>query len=140
MLATALRASVWVYPLVNAAHVLGIALLVGASVPMDLRLAGLWRPALPLADVLALLRPVAATGLTLAAASGALLFTVQARDYAAMPLFGLKLALIGAALVNALAFGRRVLHLSPASRRAVGLLSLSLWLAILVAGRMLGYV
>lgn len=38
--ATALSGSLWVYPLINAGHLLGIALLVGAIVPMDLRLLG----------------------------------------------------------------------------------------------------
>lgn len=46
-LATTLRGSVWAYPLVNAAHILGVALLVGATVPLDLRLLGAWR-SLPL--------------------------------------------------------------------------------------------
>ena len=34
-LAQFLKASRWVYPLVNAGHILGIALLVGAVIPMD---------------------------------------------------------------------------------------------------------
>lgn len=37
-LARALRDSVWIYPLVNAGHILGVALLVGSIVPLDLRL------------------------------------------------------------------------------------------------------
>ena len=44
-LATGLRNSVWSYPLVNAAHILGVALLVGSIVPLDLRLLGAWRSA-----------------------------------------------------------------------------------------------
>src|SRR3546814_13778308 len=39
----ALRASRWVYPLVNTAHIAGIALLFGAIAPLDLRLPGAWR-------------------------------------------------------------------------------------------------
>src|SRR3546814_3819020 len=39
----ALRASRWVYPLVNTAHIAGIALLFGAIAPLDLRLLGAWR-------------------------------------------------------------------------------------------------
>ena len=43
-LATALRFSRgWGYAAVNTAHVLGVALLVGAAVPLALRLLGLWR-------------------------------------------------------------------------------------------------
>ncbi|HEX2479362.1 MAG TPA: hypothetical protein VHK45_08790, partial [Geminicoccaceae bacterium] len=38
-----LRFSRWGYAAVNTTHVLGIALLVGAILPLDLRLLGLWR-------------------------------------------------------------------------------------------------
>ena len=55
-LAGFLRASRWTYPAVNALHLLGVALLVGAVAPMDLRLAGLWRRDVPVATVLRLLR------------------------------------------------------------------------------------
>ena len=49
-----LHASVWLYPLVNTGHLLGMALLFGAIVVLDLRLNGLWRqvPAALLARVL----------------------------------------------------------------------------------------
>ena len=39
----ALRASRWVYPLVNTAHITGLAVLFGAILPLDLRLLGLCR-------------------------------------------------------------------------------------------------
>jgi len=42
-LAQALRVSRWGCAAVNAGHVLGVALLVGAIVPLNLRLLGLWR-------------------------------------------------------------------------------------------------
>ena len=41
-IARELRASVWAYPLVNAGHRLGIALLLGAMVALDLKLLGAW--------------------------------------------------------------------------------------------------
>ena len=47
-LAVWLKASRWTYPAVNAGHLLGIALLVGAVVPMDLRLIGIWRGEVPI--------------------------------------------------------------------------------------------
>ena len=138
-LAAALRRSRWTYPAVNTAHVLGIALLVGAAVPMDLRLAGIWRADIGLGPVLRLLRPMAATGAGLALVTGALLFSVQATDYAALPLFRLKLALIALALANALIVGPRLAGAPPALRVAAGLVSLALWLMVLVCGRLIGY-
>lgn len=139
-LAAHLRGSRWTYPLVNAGHVLGLALLVGAIAPLDLRLIGFWR-AEPVARLAAILRPVATFGAALAIVTGALLFAVQAADYAALALFRAKLALVALGLLNA-AFhgGDRLAALSPARQRAVGALSLAFWIAALVAGRMLGYI
>jgi hypothetical protein len=137
--ATALRLSRWTYPLVNAGHVLGVALLVGAVVPMDLRLIGLWRRGIALPLVLRLLRPVAACGAVLAIVTGLCLFSVQASDYAAMPLFWLPRALVGLGLGHALA--QRGLAAAPPSRqRRAGALSLVLWPSVLLCGRLLGYV
>lgn len=136
-LATALRQSIWAYPLVNAAHVLGLGLLIGSVAPMDLRLLRVVsRPALP--DTLALLRPVAACGLAIAASSGALLFVVQASDYLASPWFRAKLVLIGIALAN-VALHLRLGRLPAPRQRTAAALSLILWPIVLLCGRMIGY-
>jgi hypothetical protein len=145
--ATALRQSFWVYPIVNAGHIVGLALLFGAIVPLDLRLLGVWRQ-VPLAALGRILLPVAIAGLVLAVSTGALLFSVRAGEYVAMPLFWLKFSLIAAAVANAL-----LLRLSLAwtvheqselagtlpRLQLAGALSLGLWLAVIVAGRMIGY-
>jgi len=72
-----LRASRWGYAAVSGAHILGIALLVGAILPLNLRLLGFWR-SIPRANLLRVLVPVAATGLVLAVFTGPLLFSVGA--------------------------------------------------------------
>lgn len=136
-----LRFSRWGYAAINTTHVFGIALLVGAILPLDLRLLGLWRSVAlePLARVLV---PVAATGLLLAMTTGAFLFITRAPEYAAIDLFLVKLALIATGALHALS-----LHLGPglnvASRarlRAAGATSLSIWVAVLVCGRLLAFV
>ena len=137
--ATLLRQSRWTYPAVNALHVLGVALLVGAIVPMDLRLIGVWRADVPLAAALRLLRPVAATGAGLAIVAGALLFVVQARDYAAQPLFAVKIALVAAGLAHALAWGAALDDAPRRHQRRAGAFSLAVWTCALFCGRMLGY-
>lgn len=144
----ALRASRWVYPLVNTAHITGIALLFGAILPLDLRLLGAWR-AVPLAYLAQVLVPVAMTGLALAAVTGLMMFSVSATKYAAEPVFLLKLGLIAAAVANALLLRRapdwtlaRIPEVAaPATVRlkAAGLLSLGLWLAVILCGRLLAY-
>jgi hypothetical protein len=142
-LSHALRTSIWLYPLINTGHVVGIALLFGAIAPLDLRLIGLWRR-VPLDHLTRILIPVAVAGLVLAAATGALLFATRPLDYVVEPLFGIKLALIAAAVVNAL-----LLRLSPhwrgapaapqAAWRAAGIVSIVLWLGAITIGRLIGY-
>jgi hypothetical protein len=139
LLAQHLRASAWTYPLVSAAHILGIALLVGGIAPLDLRMAGLWRD-LPIDRLASPLRAVAKAGAALAIATGLLLFSAGAGEYAPMPLFQVKLALIAAALCNAALHAGPLEGLAAWRLRAAGLLSLALWVAIVVCGRMLAYV
>jgi hypothetical protein len=146
-LSQALRASQWVYPLINTGHVLGIALLFGAIAPLDLRLLGCWQR-VPLQPLARILLPMAVGGLLLAATTGALLFATRPLDYVVMPLFGLKLTLVGAAVTNALLLRRspawgllRVDDDGPPRRgwRIAATLSLLLWLGVITAGRLIGY-
>jgi hypothetical protein len=143
----ALRRSHWVYPLVNAGHIVGLALLFGSIVPLDLRLLGAWQR-VPLGVMARTLLPVAISGLLLAVATGALLFSVSAVKYAGLTLFQTKLLLILGATANALllhgtaAWGAHQQHgLAGTTPRlqVAGALSLGLWLSTIVAGRMLGY-
>lgn len=136
-LAQFLKQSRWVYPLVNAGHILGIALLIGAVVPMDLRLAGLMRRG-SAGQAVALLRPFAAAGLALALSCGSLLFVTQATDYIGNPWFRWKMALLAAALLNA-ALHPRLQHLQLPRQRLAASLSLALWPAVLICGRMIAY-
>ena len=131
-----LRASSLAYPLVNAGHILGLALLVGAVIPI-LRVLGAMRGP-DLAATVAFLRRTAMAGLVLAAVCGAALFAVQATDYAANLWFRATLALLILALANA-ALHWRLADMPPARARRAAALSLLLWPAVLVAGRMIAY-
>lgn len=144
-LATVLRGSRILYPLVNAAHILGMALLVGAIAVLDARVLGFARR-VPLADAARLLQPAATAGLVLAVLAGAALFIVNPADYAANPVFLAKLALILIALANAAwlrtstdwAVARGGGPVAPGVRAGAAL-SLLLWLTVLVAGRMIAF-
>ena len=141
-LAKALRDSVWAYPLVNAAHILGVALLVGSIVPLDLRLLGFWR-SLPLAPLWHVLTRIAAAGLVLAATFGALLFITRATEYAASPLFLSKMIALAVGVANAILLLRASPE-APATRapkhlRAAAAVSLAAWLTTLTLGRLVGY-
>jgi hypothetical protein len=143
----ALRRSHWVYPIVNTGHVVGLALLFGAIVPLDLRLIGLW-PTVSIGSLARMLLPVAVAGLALAVLTGALLFAVSAVKYAGVTLFQVKLVLILGALANALLLHRSLawathrggdLRGTTPRLQLAGILSIGCWLAAIFAGRMLGY-
>ena len=136
-LAQHLRASRWTYPLVNTGHVVGIALLVGSVVPMDLRLLRVV-PGPDPDEVAAFLRPFAIMGLVLAGGFGALLFAAGATDYAQSGWFRLKMALLVLALTNA-ALHVRLGSARPRLGRAAAAASLLLWPLVLLCGRMIGY-
>lgn len=140
-----LRRSVWAYALVNAAHILGIGLLLGAILPLDLRLMG-WRHGPPLSTLAPFLSRIAAAGLALAVTTGVVLLSVQPMEYLPLPVFRLKLLLIALALVNLLALHRAgswraVADGGPVAARvrwAAGVSALC-WLGVLLAGRMIGF-
>lgn len=136
----ALRESTLAYPFVNALHLVGIALLFGAIVPLDLRLVGWRREAAALDGLSRLLLPVAIFGFLLAASAGLLLFATDARAYAASPLFQAKIVLIATALANAWALRRLDWRQAQGRRLAVAAAaSVLLWLAVIVLGRLVGY-
>ena len=140
-----LRRSVWSYALVNAAHILGIGLLLGAILPLDLRLLG-WRSGPPLSTLAPFLSRIAAGGLALAVLTGVTLLSVQPMEYLPKPVFRVKLMLIALALMNLTA-----LHMqrswravkeggeATASVRWAAAVSALCWLGVLVAGRMIGF-
>jgi hypothetical protein len=129
------------YPLANVVHVLGAVLLVGAIGILDLRLLGAW-PALPAAALDRALTPLGIAGLLTMLASGTVLFAADAASLATSAIFQWKLLLIALATANALLFRRLRAggdaRTHPAAR-PMALASLSMWLAILVLGRLIAY-
>lgn len=128
------RASVWVYPLSNLAHVLGAALLVGGIAVFDILM--LRRRYADAAAAARVALPLAAAGVAMLVASGAVLFSAEATALGSNPVFLLKAALIAAGLANL-----TVYHLS-AGRRPAGVhagVSLAVWVSVLLAGRSIAY-
>jgi len=141
-LAQALRVSRWGYAAVSGMHIFGIALLVGAVVPLNLRLLGFW-PKVPRIDLLPILITMASVGFVVAALFGLLLFSVRAEDYAEIDFFRAKLLLIGLAIVSAVVIHRGYgLLLQGASQRRLSLhalVSLACWLGAMACGRLIAF-
>ncbi len=145
--AEAVRGSTWGYPLVEAVHILGSVVLVGAAFMFDLRLLGVSR-SLPVTGMARHLLRWSRIGALVVVPSGLLLFIASATELAASPVFRLKLVLIAAAAANAAVF-----HLvtfpsvgtwnrdapAPAAARLSAVLSLVLWTGVLTCGRLIAY-
>jgi len=141
-----MRGDAWAYPVVNVLHLFGLTLLVGPIVLLDLRLLGAGR-AFPLAATSRVLTAWAIAGLLVLLPSGSALFAADAGALLANPAMRFKLIAITLALTNAIAFrwlwSSHIAHWDqapPPLGRLQALLSIVLWLAIPVAGRMIAYV
>ncbi|AUX75560.1 DUF6644 family protein [Sinorhizobium fredii] len=143
--ALAIRRSAIIYIFVNAAHILSIGIIVGAILPLDLRLLGLFRK-VPIEVVGPFLSHAAAVGVTLAIVTGFCLFSVNPLEYAGNAAFLIKMTLLALGVANA-----ALLHLAPQWRAAVkggpislriclsALLSISVWTGAVIAGRWIGF-
>ena len=144
VLAGLLRGSGNLYMVVNAAHILGIGLLVGAILPLDLRILGILSgPPLPVIGPF--LSRMAGIGLGLAMLTGFCLWSVTAAEYLGNAAFRWKLALLAVGLGNvALLHGlgwRQVVATGAAdgATRVLAAISALVWLGVLLAGRWIGF-
>lgn len=136
---TGLLGRSWVYPTLEIIHIVGIALLLGNMVLLDLRVFGRGA-ALPLADLARLTLGTAIVGFTFAALSGLLMFSTQPQDLLANRAFTLKMLLLLAAGCNAAVFhARGSLQRLDRTAKLQLLVSTALWLAILTCGRWIAY-
>lgn len=130
------------YAALSATHILGIALLVGAVMSLNLRLLGFWRTT-SLSGLARISVPVAATGLTIAALTGGFLFSVRATEYVNIGFLQGKVALVALGILSAVMFHRSYgLALEGASqerRTFHGLVSTACWLGALACGRLIAF-
>ena len=98
--------SIWAYATILTLHTVGLAIVVGANVMVDLRLLG-WAPAIPLAALRAVF-PIMSAGLAINFASGILLFIADATTKSGQRVFYVKLACITLALVVARTIAKRL--------------------------------
>ena len=145
---TGIRESLWVFPIIEGTHLLGIALSAGALCWFDLRLLGLAFHDERISRVWKYVMPVAFVGFGLVFLTGFLLFWAEAATAYRSPHFWIKMVLIALAGLNALFFETK-LHpkmtewdiavTPPPAARVAGLVSLVLWAAIIITGRTMAY-
>ena len=150
LFAEALRnLGVWTYGIVNLAHIVGISLLFGAIVILDMRLLRFWQH-VSVSTIATITIPIAVIGLSLAIPSGISMFAMNATQYHENPFVYLKIPILVVALANVVvvtrlrAWQRAVTgsFLQPRDGFVLyvsGAFSLCLWSSVLVCGRMIGY-
>jgi hypothetical protein len=128
------------YPALEAAHIVGIALLVGNLVLFELRVWGMGA-ALAVAPLARLSLGLSLAGFGLAATSGLTMFATQFDELLANRAFVLKMGLLPVLGLNAAWFHLRGgLRRLDALARAQTALSMGLWLAVIICGRWIAYV
>jgi len=129
----------WAYPLLEVAHILGIALLLGSLVLLELRVWG-WARELPLRTLAGLALRVTLFGFVLAATSGSLMLLSQWSELQGNRALITKMVLLVLAGVNAIAFhARGGLDKADRTARLQTALSLGLWVLVVACGRFIAY-
>jgi len=145
---TEFRESLYVFPIVEGLHLLGLTFSVGLILLTDLRLVGKFLQNEPAVDILMQLRPWLLIGFAFTFFTGILLFTAESVKVLENPVFPLKILLILLAGINAIWFelklGRKadewghLLEL-PKGVKFAGWSSLVLWVGVVITGRLIPY-
>jgi hypothetical protein len=145
--ATTIRNSAYLFPSLEAVHVMALGLMLGTITVVDLRLLGLASKSRSAERVSDEVLKWTWAAFALVALTGFTMFTTNARVYAHNTAFLIKLALLAAAGLNMLIFhltaARSMRHwdrkAAPPIGKAAALLSLVLWVAVVFAGRVVGF-
>lgn len=147
-LAIHIRDSLLLFPLLESTHVIGLAIVVGTVVIIDLRLLGLATTHRAFSRLGADTLPWTLGGFVVAAVTGVLMFTTNATVYFHNTWFRAKVLMLVLAALNAIAFeltARRTVgdwdlrRSTPPVARAIAAISLVIWVGVIVAGRMIGF-
>ena len=146
---TTIRQSLWLFPAIETVHLLGMAALVGTITVLDLRLLGWVMPQRRVSQLAARLIPWAWLSFGAQVVTGGLLFSSEAVKIYGNPAFRFKMLFLLLAGVQALIFQTLVyrklptwddLPSLPVTSKVMGLVSILLWVAIVTAGRFIGFV
>jgi hypothetical protein len=145
-IANAIRTIPWLYPTFETGHYIGLSLLVGGIMLIDLRVLGFAR-ALPLKSMIGLL-PFVWAGFAINVLTGSLLFIYGATGFGTNAAFLLKMGFMLIAGLNALAFDVSVRRSggswvaadrAPALVKGFATLSLVFWICVVTTGRWMAY-
>lgn len=142
------RESLWGFPILVSAHIIGLAFSVGILIWFDLRLLGLGLRGARVSIVYRRLIGWAGFGFTSMFVTGGILFTGFATKAVGNVYFLTKMSALVLAGINAVVYHlvteRRIAEWDeqqrlPAAARVAGGISLALWVIVIFCGRMMSY-
>ena len=148
-LGASVRESLWLFPIIETIHLLGMAALVGTVTAFDLRLLGWALRGARVSELGRWLIPWAWTGFAVQVITGGILFSSEATRMYANPAFRMKMLLICLAGVHALVFHLAVYRnvavwddsrRLPIGAKVAGAISILIWAGVVAAGRFIGFV
>jgi len=140
----AIRNSSWLFPFIEAFHLLGLAVIGGAVLVVDLRLLGLGLRRQPVAELARDAQPWLIVSLMVMIATGALMFTSEAIKCYYHPAFWVKMTSLLLAIVFTFTVRRKVAmadetRVGPLWCKLVALVSVTLWSGVGIGGRWIGF-
>jgi hypothetical protein len=143
-LAGLIRDSTWLFAAIESVHLLGLALIGGAVLLVDLRLLGLGLRRQSIADVAREAQPWLLAGLAVMLPTGFLMFTSEAVKCYENTAFWVKMASLFLAIVFTFTVRRHVTAAVEDRRpeiwgKAVAVVSLTLWSGVGWGGRWIGF-
>jgi len=145
---TSIRESTYVFPLIEAAHVIGLAISVGTIAIVDLRLIGAAMTDEPVTDVIEQLQPLTLTGFTVMFLSGIFLFWSEAARLYPSYSYRTKFVFLFLLGINALYFHATTYksvgkwnhdRMTPFKARMAGWIGISFWAVVIFMGRWTAY-
>jgi hypothetical protein len=139
----AINDSVWLFGVIEAVHLLGLCLLGGSLLMLDLRMLGVGLSRQPVAEVARAVRPWQLRSLALMVMTGVPLFLSEAVKCYHNPSFWVKMSALPVALAFTLTIRQRTAVADPpvgvARSRLTAAGSLLLWFTVAAAGRWIGF-
>jgi hypothetical protein len=143
-LGEAIRASKWLFPVIESFHLLALAVLGGSVLVVNLSLLGLGLGRRPVQQVWRDTRPWLEGSLAVMLCSGFLLFTSEALKLYYHEAFWVKMTALALSLLFTTTVQRKTAladpdFVTPLRSRTVGIVSLLLWSAVGAGGRWIGF-
>jgi hypothetical protein len=141
--AAAIRGSTWVFAFIEVFHLLGLTLLLGTVVLVDLRLCGYGLRRQSMAEVASDALPWMLVGMAVTMGSGSLLFVSEAMKCYGSPPFFVKMGFLFTALLFTFTLHRKLTKREapppPVWGKVAAGLSLFLWFGVGLAGRAIAF-